>query len=131
MAIHGTNIGNELNLKHLLDGIVKNTSLETLNLSDNDLRDENGIHFLKFMKMICEKRDDDLWKKSLRNSVIEDQLRYRVNLLNGRELNPDRQRQINSKENEEYVRLILKNLTSTDMMTHNAVIRNQIEVFNF
>jgi hypothetical protein len=124
MAIHGTNIGNELNLKHLLDGIVKNTSLETLNLSDNDLRDENGIHFLKFMKMICEKRDDDLWKKSLRNSVIEDQLRYRVNLLNGRELNPDRQRQINSKENEEYVRLILKNLTSTDMMTHNAVIRN-------
>lgn len=46
-SIHGTNIGqinkdnNCENMQNLLAGMVHNQSLETLNFSDNDLKDDN------------------------------------------------------------------------------------------
>lgn len=44
----------------------KNTSIEILDLSDNDLRDEQGAHLLVFIKKLSERRDDLRWWKSLR-----------------------------------------------------------------
>ena len=46
--------------------------METLNLSDNDLRDDNkeardpGYYLLEFIKKIANNRDQQMWEKSLR-----------------------------------------------------------------
>jgi len=46
-------------MKHLLMPMIHNTSLETINLSDNDLRDgdENAGKLLLFLQLMREKRD--------------------------------------------------------------------------
>jgi hypothetical protein len=59
-------------------GMLNNTSLVTLNLADNDLRDDNADPLLLFLQKLREKRDLDLWKASLRNQNIEDKIHYRV-----------------------------------------------------
>ena len=58
-TVHGTNLANGENVKHLLMPLIHNTSLETLNLADNDLRDgdENAGKLLLFLQLMREKRD--------------------------------------------------------------------------
>ena len=78
LCIHGTNVGfidksgNCEHMQKLLKGMEQNQSLETLNLSDNDLRDDvkdardPGHYLLEFIKKIANNRDQQAWEKSLR-----------------------------------------------------------------
>jgi len=60
--------------------------------------------------------------------VIEDKLRKRVNDLNGRQTDPDKQRQL---ESVEYVRHVMSNLTNTDNQTPEVLLDQQQHVLNF
>jgi hypothetical protein len=66
LSLRGTNLNQGENIKNLLKGMQKNTSIEILDLSDNDLRDEQGAHLLVYIKKLSERRDDLRWWKSLR-----------------------------------------------------------------
>ena len=48
------------------EGLIKNKSLEVLDLSDNDLKDAHGDLVCEFIRVQGERRDKDLWELSLR-----------------------------------------------------------------
>ena len=53
-TVHGTNLAESPNMKNLFGdeaypGMLNNTSIVTLNLADNDLRDEDAYHLLLFL----------------------------------------------------------------------------------
>ena len=103
-------------------------SLETLDMSDNDLRDSQGRVILKFVKLMSERNDHQMWKQSLRNTTVEDELRARVNALNGRETDEDKQKQIDSNME---VKRILQNITNSDFQTPESILEQQVHVVNY
>ena len=61
-SVHGTNLSEDSNMASLFGdeatpGMLNNTSLVTLNLADNDLRDNNAAPLLLFLQKVREKRD--------------------------------------------------------------------------
>ena len=56
-------------------GLQLNTSIQSIDLSDNDLTDQHAITLCNFVKLQCETRDAALWEVSLRQSDAEETLR--------------------------------------------------------
>ena len=65
-AISTCNINNNNNIQELMSGLMKNDCLRKLNLSDNDLKDDQGITVLNMIKYQAEKRDRSQWLEGLR-----------------------------------------------------------------
>lgn len=53
---------------------MKNTSIETLDLSDNDLTDQHGEYITTLIKSQSEQRDNQIWAMGLRQKTAEDHL---------------------------------------------------------
>lgn len=51
-----------------MKGFNENESLETVNLSDNDLNDQEGLFIVRYIKNQAEKRENALWRTGLRHS---------------------------------------------------------------
>lgn len=51
-----------------MKGVNENESLETVNLSDNDLNDQEGLFIVRYIKNQAEKRENALWRTGLRHS---------------------------------------------------------------
>lgn len=45
----------------LIKGLSENSTLETLDLSDNLIRDQDGLFIVRYMKLQAEKRENALW----------------------------------------------------------------------
>ena len=56
------------NLEGLMKGVNENESIETINLSDNDLNDQEGLFIVRYIKNQAEKRENALWRTGLRHS---------------------------------------------------------------
>jgi hypothetical protein len=67
-----TNLNNNQNIANFLFEFKENQVIQKLNLSDNDLRDSQGVLVCEFLKKVSEKRDDQLWKKNLRKQTVQD-----------------------------------------------------------
>ena len=67
-----TNLNNNQNIANFLFEFKENQVIQKLDLSDNDLRDSQGILVCEFLKKVSEKRDDQLWKKNLRKQTVQD-----------------------------------------------------------
>lgn len=65
-SCRGTNLNQGENINNLFKGMKGNESIEILDLSDNDLKDEQGEHIITFIKNLSDRRDDLRWWKSLR-----------------------------------------------------------------
>lgn len=59
-----------------------NMSLETIDFSDNELTDFHGLLILGLIKQQSERRDNELWKLSLRETESEEHLKLRQRMLN-------------------------------------------------
>lgn len=55
-------------LEGLMKGVNENESIETINLSDNDLNDQEGLFLVRYIKNQAEKRENALWRTGLRHS---------------------------------------------------------------
>jgi len=53
----GCNLYRDDNLFQLLEGLALNSSIETIDLSDNDITDIQGLQVLNYLKRQSEKRD--------------------------------------------------------------------------
>ena len=53
------------------EGLIKNKSLEVLNLSDNDLKDEHGELIIEFLRVQAESRDLKIWELGLRQNQAQ------------------------------------------------------------
>lgn len=59
-------------MNELFKGLQKNRSLESIDLSDNDLNDQKHADLLiRYLFKMAEWRDAQLWEGSLRNFEIE------------------------------------------------------------
>ena len=56
--------------------------IETLDFSDNELSDVQGLYIVSLIKSQSERRDHELWLSSLRRQVAEDHLQAKKDLLN-------------------------------------------------
>lgn len=54
-----------------MTGLIENNSIEKLDLSDNQLSDDDSLHIIRFMKKQGEKRETNLWMNGLRHSNLE------------------------------------------------------------
>lgn len=54
-----------------MKGLVTNSSLEKLDLSDNNISDSDSIYIVKFMKEQGEKRENTLWIAGLRQNDLD------------------------------------------------------------
>ena len=70
------------NLAVLLKDMVNNTSIESLDFSDNDLSDKHGEVILSLIKHSSESRDDQLFWASLRQEKPEKYLQSQVQMMN-------------------------------------------------
>ena len=50
----------------LVDNMLNNTSIETIDFSDNDLTDLHGEYISTLIKTQSEQRDNQIWQMSLR-----------------------------------------------------------------
>lgn len=57
-------------------------SIESLDFSDNELTDEHGQFLLSLIKSQGERRDVELWLKSLRCSTAEKFLQTQLDVVN-------------------------------------------------
>eukprot|EP00347_Sterkiella_histriomuscorum_P006772 403351487 len=71
LCFQACNLSQSNNLQMLMKGLVLNNSIEKLDLSDNNLQDQDSIHIVKFMKEQGEKRESTLWKTGLRHGELE------------------------------------------------------------
>ena len=55
-------------MEHLLRGVNENDSIEKLDLSDNQIKDHDGIFIVRYIKLQAEKRESALWMTGLRHS---------------------------------------------------------------
>jgi hypothetical protein len=53
------------------EGLIKNKSLEVLDLSDNDLNDEHGELIIEFLRVQAESRDLKIWELGLRQNQAQ------------------------------------------------------------
>ena len=65
-------------MKILFDGLQHNTSIEVLDLSDNELGDEHGSVICQFLKRKAQVRDDELWWISLRKKEVDEHLKLKI-----------------------------------------------------
>lgn len=49
-----------------MEGLLENTTIEKLDLSDNDISDQNSLCIVRFIKAKAEERDNALWMTGLR-----------------------------------------------------------------
>ena len=116
------------NLAVLLKDMVNNTSIETLDFSDNDLSDKHGEVILSLIKHSSESRDDQLFWASLRQEKPEKYLQSQVQTMNEQEPYAGTQREINSSTQ---IKKLLANLDNADMQTQDAVLEQQAHVVNY
>lgn len=57
----GCNLSGNGNLDLLIKGLIDNESLEKLDLSDNQIKDQEGIVIVRYIKLQAEKRENALW----------------------------------------------------------------------
>lgn len=57
-------------------------SIESLDFSDNELNDEHGAFLLSLIKAQGERRDVEMWLKSLRCSTAEKFLQTQIDVVN-------------------------------------------------
>lgn len=55
------NLNSSNHLEMLIKGLSENSTLETLDLSDNLIRDQDGLFIVRYMKLQAEKRENALW----------------------------------------------------------------------
>ena len=54
------------NMYNLVSNMHSNTSIETLDFSDNELTDKHGEYIATLIKAQSEQRDNQIWQMSLR-----------------------------------------------------------------
>jgi len=105
-------------------------SIETLDFSDNELNDEQGMQIVALIKSQSEMRDNELWLSSLRRQVAEDHLEIKKELLNTQlndSLENTTAREINSKAR---IKQILANLENAEHQTQDAILDHQAHIVN-
>jgi len=75
MLFKAVTTGVQVNRKEDEKGLQMNTSIETIDFSDNDLTCEHGKIICQFLKKQSEVRDLQLWEISLRQRQVEDHLK--------------------------------------------------------
>ncbi|CDW87947.1 UNKNOWN [Stylonychia lemnae] len=67
-ACNACNLHSLNHLEMLMKGLLSNNSIEKLDLSDNQIGDQESIYIVRFMKQQGEKRENTLWMTGLRHS---------------------------------------------------------------
>jgi hypothetical protein len=55
-----------------MKGLNENDSIQKLDLSDNSIKDTDGIHIVRYLKLQSEKRENALWMTGLRHHSDQD-----------------------------------------------------------
>ena len=106
-----------------------NRSIETLDLSDNELNDKNHSHHINaFIKSQSERRDNELWTLSLRQQTAEEHLKMRVDILNFHNVETTTLKEIDS---DKTIRRLLENLNNSELQTQHAILDQQAHLINF
>jgi hypothetical protein len=71
LIINVCNLGVGNNLDLLMNGIMDNNTLERLDLSDNEINDNDALGIVRYIKRQAEYRDSALWMTGLRHSNYE------------------------------------------------------------
>jgi Ran GTPase-activating protein (RanGAP) involved in mRNA processing and transport len=64
------------------EGLIKNKSLQVLDLSDNELADQHGELIIEFLRVQAESRDLKIWELGLRQNQAQLYLKRMVRSLN-------------------------------------------------
>lgn len=66
LVINACNINKTSSMAAFMPGFQNNTSVNTLCLNENEIRDEQAILLLHMIKFKAERRDKELWREGLR-----------------------------------------------------------------
>lgn len=103
----------------LITNMLDNTSLEIIDFSDNDLRDEHGEYITTLIKHQSVQRDNEIWKNSLRQETAEEYMKYQMMLLNQAKPEAASFREIDSTMD---IKRMLDNLDNHEMQTPAAIL---------
>ena len=71
LIINVCNLNAPTNLELLMKGLIDNNTIEKLDLSDNQISDQDSLNIIRFIKKQGEKRENSLWINGLRNSILD------------------------------------------------------------
>ena len=71
LFLPGCNLSGPQNLEVFIKGLIENESLEKIDLSDNQIKDSDGLCLVRYIKLQAEKRENALWQTGLRHHDVD------------------------------------------------------------
>jgi len=69
LILPGCNLNGALEV--FIKGLIENESLEKIDLSDNQIKDSDGLFLVRYVKLQAERRENALWQTGLRHHDVD------------------------------------------------------------